>query len=253
MDARDLIGHIPGGKVLDVATGNGGFIHFLLEGLQDYEEITGIDTKEGLEAVFAQQFADKAVHYRKMDAAQMDFTDESFDTVCISNSLHHMPDVSRTLGEMLRVLKPGGYLIVSEMYCDDQTETQMTHVHLHHWWGAVDRTQGIYHNETFRRAEIVEMIAGLGLSEMRLHDLAEPQADARDPETLAQLQPVIERYIERAHGHPDLVARGAELRQRLETVGFDGATALVVVGKKRAYTGNGTAFRFSVLQIMGVV
>ena len=30
----DILGHLPAGRVLDVATGSGGFIHFLLEGLK---------------------------------------------------------------------------------------------------------------------------------------------------------------------------------------------------------------------------
>lgn len=232
MDSKEVIGQILGGMVLDVATGDGGFIHFLLEGLQDYEEIIGIDTKDGIEAVFAEQFADKPVYYRKMDAVQMEFADESFDTVCISNSLHHMPDLSHTLNEMLRVLKPGGTWIVSEMYCDNQTETQLTHVHLHHWWGAVDRVQGISHNETFKRKEIVELVAGLGLGGMRIHDVYEASENPHDPEILAQIDPVIDRYIERANGHPDLQARGLELRQRMKAVGFDGATTLFIIGRK---------------------
>ena len=232
MEAKELIGQVSGGRVLDVATGNGGFIHFLLEGLQDYEEILGIDTKESVESVFAEQFAGKPIHYQPMDAAQMEFRDASFDTVCISNSLHHMPDVSRTLSEMLRVLKPGGTFIVSEMYRDNQTETQMTHVHLHHWWAAVDQTQGIFHGETFRRDEIIEMVAGLGLGEMRVHDVFEPEGDPHGPEILAQIDPVIERYVDRAKGHPDLQTKGDELRQRLKEIGFDGATALFIVGEK---------------------
>jgi SAM-dependent methyltransferase len=198
------------------------------------EEIVGIDAKEGLEGLFAEAFAGKAVRYCRMDAARLEFADASFDTVCISNSLHHMPDPAVTLREMLRVLKPGGSLIVSEMYRDNQSETQMTHVHLHHWWGAVDRTQGICHNETLRREQIVELVAGLGLSEIRLHDLSELQDDPHDPETMAQLLPVIERYIERAGAYPDLVARGQEMRQRLEEIGFDGATTLLATGRKAA-------------------
>ena len=232
MEVKDYICHISGGKVLDIATGSGGFIHFLLEGLQDYEEIIGIDTKEGLETVFAEQFGDRPVRNRQMDAARMEFADGSFDTVCIANSLHHMPDLSGTLSEMLRVLKPGGYLIVSEMYCNNQTETQMTHVHLHHWWGAVDQTRGIFHAETFRRAEIVELVAGLGLVEMRMEDLSDLSENPHNPEMMAQLKPVIDRYIQRAEGHPELQALGEELRQRLEEVGFDGATSLLVIGRK---------------------
>ena len=232
MEAKDLIGHISGSRVLDVATGNGGFIHFMLEGLKDFDEIIGIDTKEGLEEVFEEQFGDKPIRYQQMDAAQMEFADESFDTVCISNSLHHMPDLPRTLSEMLRVLRPGGHLILLEMYRDNQSETQITHVQLHHWWGAVDRVQGISHNETFRREEIIEMAAGLGLVEMRVHDLSELGENPRDPSILAEINPVIDRYIQRADGHPELQARGEELRQHLEDVGLDGAASLLVTGKK---------------------
>ena len=232
MDAINLIGHISGGRVLDVATGNGGFVHFLLEGLKDYEEITGIDTKDGIEAAFEEQFEGKPIRYQQMDAAQMEFATKSFNTVCISNSLHHMPDPTSTLSEMLRVLKPGGYLILSEMYCDNQTETQMTHVQLHHWWGEVDRTQGISHNKTFRREEIVEMVAGLGLVEMRMEDLAEPGENPHAPEIMEALKPVIDRYIQRAEGHSELQARGEELRQRVKDIGFDGATSLLVTGRK---------------------
>ena len=215
-----------------MATGSGGFIYLLLDGLRDYKEILGIDTKEGGKSVFAEQFAGKPVHYQQMDAAQMEFEDASFDTVCISNSLHHMPDVLRTLNEMLRVLKPGGTFIVSEMYCDNQTETQMTHVHLHHWWAAVDQTQGIFHGKTFRRDAIIGLVASLELREMRVYDVVKPSENPRDPEILAQINPVIERYIERANGYPDLQTRGKELHQRLKEIGFNGATTLFIVGEK---------------------
>ena len=231
MDAKDLIGYLLGGKVLDVATGNGNFIHFLMEGLNSYDEIIGIDIKEGLEAAFAEQFKGQPVRYRQMDAAKMQFEDAEFDTVCISNSLHHMPDLPATLREMLRVLKPGGYFIVSEMYRDNQTETQMTHVHLHHWWGVVDQAQGIYHEETFRREEIIDTVADLGLVEMRTNDLSELSENPHNPEILAELEAVIDRYIQRAEGHPALQVRGDELRQRLKEIGFDGATTLLIVGK----------------------
>ena len=43
---KDILGHISGGRVLDVATGSGGFIHFLLDGLKDYIEILGVDNNE---------------------------------------------------------------------------------------------------------------------------------------------------------------------------------------------------------------
>ena len=230
---KDLIGHISGGEVLDVATGSGGFVGFLLEGLKDYTEITGVDTNERGAAAFAEAFKElKNIRFEKMDAGQMAYPDASFDTICIANSLHHMADLEAALAEMRRVLRPGGIFIILEMYRDGQTETQLTHVQLHHWWAAVDRTQGVVHNETYTRGEIADIVAGLGLQDAATHDLNELEGDPRDPEAGKQLNDIIDRYIQRAAGHPDLQQRGEELRKRVQEIGFHSAASLLAIGKK---------------------
>jgi ubiquinone/menaquinone biosynthesis C-methylase UbiE len=230
---QDILGHLSVERVLDVATGSGGFIHFLLEGLKDYSEIIGVDVKESAASTFEEAFKDKPnIHFQVMDAAYLDFESESFDLVCISNSLHHLDDPQAVLRQMERVLRPGGHLLVSEMYCDGQTETQMTHVHLHHWWGAVDTVNGVTHHETYRREELAELVSGLGLKETALYDLSDPSEDPKNPEISEELNPVFERYIQRAEGHPDLQARGEELRQRVAEIGFHSASTLVIIGRK---------------------
>ena len=229
---KDILGKITAGRILDVATGSGGFIHFLLEGLDDYNEIIGVDNNDRAAAGFAEVFKEHPkVHFQKMDAASLEFPDASFDLVCISNSLHHL-DPGPVLREMLRVLRPGGHLLISEMYRDHQVETQMTHVLLHHWWGAVDTLNGILHRETYTRQELLDLAANLGLEDVTTYDLSDLGEDPHDPAILTELGPVFERYLQRAEGHPDLQARGAELRQRVEQVGFHGATTLVVRGRK---------------------
>lgn len=229
---KDILGQISGGRVLDVATGSGGFIHFLLEGLQDYDEIIGVDNNERGRAGFEAAFKDKSnIHFEMQAANHLDFEDSSFDMACISNSLHHLDPIA-ALGEMKRVLRPGGMLLVSEMYCDDQTETQMTHVLLHHWWGAVDNINGIVHRETYQRSELLELFRALGLKDEILYDLSDLDSDPRDPALLAELEPVFERYIQRAEGHPDLQSRGEELRKRVEEIGFHSATTLMMIGQK---------------------
>jgi SAM-dependent methyltransferase len=221
-----------GGRALDVATGGGGFIHFLLDGLNDYTEIIGVDNNERAAATFAESFRDNPrIRFQAMDAHQLDFEDESFNLVCISNSLHHL-DPKPVLHQMERVLRPGGFLLVSEMFRDGQTETQMTHVLLHHWWAAVDTLNGIAHRETYPRQELVEMLSSLGLENEACYDLLDLDENPKDPAILAELEPVFERYIQRAEGHPDLQARGAELRKRVAEIGFHSATTLVMVGQK---------------------
>jgi ubiquinone/menaquinone biosynthesis C-methylase UbiE len=230
---KEILGQFPGGRVLDVATGGGNFIHFLLDGLKDYAEIIGIDSNNRSAAAFDEAFKDKKkIRFRVMDATHLEFDTASFDLVCLSNSLHHFNDPQLVLREMERVLRPGGGFLVAEMYSDGQTEAQMTHVHLHHWWAAVDRMTGVVHNQTYRREELLEMVNGLGLRELVLFDLSETDEDPKSPETLAELEPVIERYLQRAEGHPELQERGRELRQRVQEIGFHGATSLLALGTK---------------------
>lgn len=232
---QDILHTLPGGRILDVATGNGGFIHFLLEGLPAYSEIIGIDNNERSAAAFAQAFKEHPnIRFEPVDALQMSYPEASFDLVCISNSLHHFENPQAVLGQIKRVLRPGGHFILAEMYRDDQNDPQMTHVHLHHWWAAVDRSSGVVHNETSLRQELLGLIASLGLADLKVYDLADSEEDPKNPENLAQLNAVIDRYIQRAEGHPDLQARGEELRQRLSEIGFQGATTLIVVATNPA-------------------
>ena len=230
---KELLGHLPKCRVLDVATGAGGFIHFLLDGLPGYTEIIGIDTNPRGEAIFTNAFNDKpGIHFQAMDAQHLTFAANSFDLVCLANSMHHFDDPLPVLQEMERVARPGGYLLISEMYRDNQTETQLTHVELHHWWAAVDRATGVVHNETYTRQELLKMIESLSLSEEKVYDLSDTSDDPRSVELLAELNPVIDRYIQRAEGHPELQARGEQLRQRVKEIGFHGATSLLMLGEK---------------------
>lgn len=229
---KDILGQFPGGRILDVATGGGNFIHFLIEGLTDYAGIIGVDNSDRAAESFNATFGENPkVRFQTMDAHRLEFDDASFDLVCISNSLHHL-DPLPVLREMKRVLRPGGRLLVSEMYRDGQAETQMTHVLLHHWWAAVDTVNGIVHRETYTRRELLDLVAALGLTDLTTYDLSDLTEDPKSPDILAELDPVFNRYIQRAEGHPDLQARGAELQKRVRDVGFHSATTLIALGRR---------------------
>jgi hypothetical protein len=117
------------------------------------------------------------------------------------------------------------------MYRDGQSETQATHVLLHHWWAAVNWLHGEMHRETYERARIVEIVEALALADLRLVDLADPDEDPRDPEALTELEAAIDQYVALAEGHPELQARGEALRTRLREIGVRSATQLVAIGR----------------------
>jgi SAM-dependent methyltransferase len=232
IDPTGVLGDISGGRVLDIATGTGGFVQFLFDGLRDHAEIVGIDVDPERATAFAAAIGDRPdIRFEQMDAHHLVFLDGSFNTVCVSNSLHHFADPAPVLAEMLRVLRPGGHVVVKEMYRDGQSETQTTHVLLHHWLAAVNRLRGEVHRETYFRDEIVRIVEILRLSDLRLLDLADPDEDPHDPETVAELEAAIDRHVALAEGHPELQARGEALRTRLREVGVRGATQLVAIGR----------------------
>jgi ubiquinone/menaquinone biosynthesis C-methylase UbiE len=223
------------GSVLDVATGSGGFISFLMENLKEYREITGIDLNERPLEAAKKTHALENIHFQRMDAARMDFPDNHFDTVCIANSLHHMENMPRVLSEMKRVCKPGGHFIISEMFRDNQSDTQLTHVYLHHWWAAVDTAEGITHYETFTRQRLMVITGKMGLLNPKYYELSDLESDPKEPELIQELNGIIDRYIQRTQaleGGAELRQRGEELRQRIGEVGFRGATSLLMIAKK---------------------
>lgn len=229
------IGNVAGGRVLDVATQEGHFVRLLMKNLQSYTQIVGIDVDEDAIRKAQELIGDKKIQFLVMNAEQMDFAGESFDTVSISASLHHMGNVQQVLAEVGRVLKSGGHLIFAEMHRDGQTVAEFTSVYLHHWIGDVDTALGGIHNHTMYRQELVEHIEGLGLRETEYYDVVFRETDPLERANIEQLDDLVARVSERARGassYAELKKQGDELRRRLREVGVQREPILLAIGKK---------------------
>lgn len=230
---KEYLSNISGGKVLDVGTRKGEFILKLKDGLKDYSELIGIDFDEKTIETTKEKYGSDMIHFLHMDALDMNFEDQSFDLVCISNTLHHLPDVMKALTEMKRVLKPGGLLIVNEMFSDDQDKAQLTHVYLHHIEGAIDTILGECHNETFKKQEIISAVKDAGVNVIDVFEDYETKEGIKDK--LAARVMSIDQTIEKVKDFPqyeELKRCEQEVRQKFAEVGIDRSTQLVVVGRK---------------------
>ncbi len=101
---------LPDGKVLDVGCGTGVVAGRLAEAGYD---VTGVDPSAGMLA-YVEEHAPR-VKVSEGSATELPFADGSFDlTMCVA-VMHHIaePDaVHRSLGEMVRVTRPGGLILV---------------------------------------------------------------------------------------------------------------------------------------------
>jgi SAM-dependent methyltransferase len=232
---KEKLSKIHGGKILDVGTGVGQFTELLRENLGGYDEIVGIDNIERAREGFEKNFPQSNIQFMLMYAQDMKFEDESFDTVCISNSLHHLPNLKGVMDEMIRVLKPGGMFIISEMYCDDQSPKQMSHVYMHHFNAKINRCLGEFHNDTYTREEMVDIATALGLRFEDVFDFIFPgDTKPQDDETI-EIASTCDRLMGRAVGLPnydELKEEADKIKKYIIETGFASSTELMILLRK---------------------
>ncbi|MBV8364653.1 MAG: class I SAM-dependent methyltransferase [Candidatus Eremiobacteraeota bacterium] len=67
--------------------------------------------------------ASNALRIRNEDLTQLTFSDDSFDAICATDVLEHVPDYQRALSECFRCLRSGGTLIVSVPFLLNSEQT----------------------------------------------------------------------------------------------------------------------------------
>lgn len=95
-------------KVLDLCTGTGDIAGILKE-FYPSSQITGVDFSEKMLEIAKQKHPD--INFIQGDVSMLSFEDETFDLCTISFGLRNTEILTQVLGEIYRVLKPGGIFI----------------------------------------------------------------------------------------------------------------------------------------------
>lgn len=110
------------GRVLEVAAGTGLVTTSLARSAQ---EVIATDYAAAMVAALESRVKAEGltnVRCEQANVYELRFEPQSFDAVVAANVLHLVPDLESALGALVRVLKPGGPLVVPT-YCHAETMT----------------------------------------------------------------------------------------------------------------------------------
>jgi len=99
----------PHHQVLDLACGTGDITFLLARQLDSRGKATGVDITPGMvERARRKGLHEPRVHFETGDICQLSYPDASFDRITVGYGVRNVPEISQLLGEVFRLLKPGG-------------------------------------------------------------------------------------------------------------------------------------------------
>jgi SAM-dependent methyltransferase len=146
------------------------------------------------------------VSFEVGDATALPIEDDSLDGAITRFSLHHIPGPIRVLEEMKRVVKPGGYVIVSDFVTDDDGEAAA-------WQEQIERLRDPSHWALLTPSRIAALAARVGLDP--------------DEERIVPFEIDFEEWLNRGSGGP----ANATLIERLRAEAPPQAKSLRVTGE----------------------
>ena len=101
-------------SMLDVGCGTGEIIN-IIKNKNDKAEYYGLDLSENMIKAAGNKLGNE-VDLIVSDSENLPYENNKFDLILCNDSFHHYPNPLKVLGEMHRVLKDSGYLLIGECY-----------------------------------------------------------------------------------------------------------------------------------------
>ncbi len=139
----------------DIGAGSG-FITELL--LKQGVRVIAVDQSAEMLTEMRHKFGNGVIEYRQGEAEQLPLTNESVDYAFANMYLHHVETPPEAIKEMVRVLKPGGKLVITDL--DEHNFEFLRTEQFDRWLG-------------FKRAEVKDWFVAAGLQNVRVEGIDE--------------------------------------------------------------------------------
>jgi len=150
----------PGDDILDVGTGTGILIPFLLQVIGPTGSVTAIDFAERMVHLCRSKYAHlKNVSVRLLDVEEEDLPPASFDAITCFGLFPHLEMREKALRNLNRALKPGGRLIIAHALSSREVEAHHKQV-----------SSLIAHDTLLENAEMKRVLYRSGFTETCIED-----------------------------------------------------------------------------------
>jgi len=151
----------PGSIVLDVGTGTGVFIPFLLSKIGRNGQIVALDLAEEMLSKAQAKGVNGNIDYLHADVTNIPLGEEIFDIVICYSSFPHFQNKPRALAEMNRVIKTGGKLFI----CHTSSRNRINGVHR--------QIQAVENDTIPDEGEMQIMLSMAGFTDIMIEDSSE--------------------------------------------------------------------------------
>ena len=147
----------PGMTVMDLGCGSGAYTNFAARAVGEPDKVYAVDIQPAMLRKLERKLSRSKyrditnIELRQASAYELPFEDGTLDLVYMVTVLQEIPDRGRALREIIRVLKPGGILAVTEFLPDPDYPLRSTTIKICRQEGFIlDNSAGNLWNYTVR-------------------------------------------------------------------------------------------------------
>ena len=211
------------GHLLDVATGEGEFLRFLLESVASFDSATGLEPNKESLTVAKNRLFPFTVDLVLGNVRKLPFEESYFDFVTVSNGLHHFEHPTKAIQAMMRVLISGGRLLVNETISDGANPAQESYLAYHSLKADIDTALGGYHRDYYTSEALTSLFQEAHVeAERSFLSVDEPEM-LNSKEKIWQFSHRIDEMVSAAGELPQKISfesRSWELKEKILKQGF---------------------------------
>jgi ubiquinone/menaquinone biosynthesis C-methylase UbiE len=108
-------------KILEIGSGRGGGLFFLKK-QYNFESVLGVDLNQRAVDFCNKYYHGNGIGFKQGNAHDLEFESESFDIILNVESSHRYTNSKAFFNEVYRVLKPGGYFLITDFRYDTEMD-----------------------------------------------------------------------------------------------------------------------------------